>query len=160
MKTILSLILLPVMTLAQPMAQYQEEQFNIEFSMDINKETIVEKETDISETAMETVEFFITVEIYIEELWVDSVLPKLVPNEAVPIALPKYLHTFSLLGRDEITKKSQKPQEHLNRLLALNNPMFPKENTLVDWLHPVRYQQNKFEGIENISEGFGPRIRL
>lgn len=160
MKTILSLILLPVMILAQPMAQHQEEEFNIEFSMDINMETIVEKEIDFSETTMETVELFITIEIYVEELWVDPVLPKLVPNETVPIALPKYLHTFSLLGADEKPKESQKPQEYLNRLLALNDPMFPKEDTLVDWLHPVRYQQNKLGGIENMVEGFGPRIRL
>ena len=42
----------------------------------------------------------------------------------------------------------------------MNDPMFPKENTMVDWLQPVRYQQHKLGGAENMPEGFGPRIRL
>ena len=81
-------------------------------------------------------------------------------HEIVVNTLPQYLNTYSLVGLPQITMENRKPQERLNRLLASNDPQFPRENTLLDWLNPVRQQQNRFGGVENMPEGFGPRIKF
>ncbi len=160
MKTILSLLLLPIMVLAQPYGQRQNESFDIEFTMDFAMESIPSEEIAFLELVDGTIEFFITVEVYVWEMGIDHVIPKFTNNGAMVNSLPKYLNTFSLAGWPPIGKEDQRPQELLNRQLALNDPMFPKEDSLLDRLHPVRYQQNKLAGPENMPEGFGPRIKF
>ena len=158
MKTILSLLLLPVMLLAQPHGQHQNEPLDIEFSIDFIMESILNQENDFLELVDGTIELFVTVEVYVREI--DYVLPQFTYDGAKVKLLPKYLNTFSLTGLSSVAKEDHRPQERLNRLLALNDPMFPREDTFRDWLQPARYQQNKLYGAANMPEGFGPRIRL
>ncbi len=158
MKTILSLLLLPMLVFGQPQGQHHTAHFNFEFLMDL--ESIIKNEIDFMENPDGVLELFITVEIYVEELFIDTRRQGNFTYETATYALPKFLNTFSLVGLSPNETGYPDPQKRLNRLLALNNPMFPKENTLVDWLQPVRYQQNKLGGAENMPEGFGPRIRL
>ncbi|MGB5820356.1 MAG: hypothetical protein WBG90_12790 [Saonia sp.] len=160
MKTILSFLLLPIMVLAQPYGQYQIESFDIEFSMDFAMEPILNEEIDFPEPADGTIELLVTVEVYVWEMEIDHVVPQFTHDAAMVNYLPKYLNTFSLVGLTTTAKEDQRPQERLNRLLALNDPLFPKEDTLLDGLHPVRYQQNTLGGAHNIPEGFGPQIRF
>ncbi len=158
MKTILSLLLLPVILLAQPQGHHQSEPFDIEFSIDFIMESTLNQENDFLELEDGTIELFVTVEVYVREI--DYVMPQFTHDGLMVRLLPKYLNTFSLTGLSSVAKEDQGPQERLNRLLALNDPMFPKEDTLQDWLQPVKYQQNKLDGAANIPEGFGPRISL
>ncbi|WP_411032052.1 hypothetical protein [Spongiimicrobium sp. 3-5] len=158
MKTILSLLLLPIMVLAQPHGQHQIESFDIEFSMDFAMEPILNEETDSPEPVDGTIELFITIEVYVWEMEIDYAIPQFTHDAAIVSYLPKYLNTFSLVGLANTVKENQRPQERLNRLLALNDPMFPKEDTLLDGLNPVRYQQNTLGDLHNMPEGFGPQI--
>ena len=160
MKNILSLLLLPIMVLAQPYGQHQNETFDIEFSMDFTMESILNQENDFLEIVDGAIELLVTVEVFVWEMEIDHVMPKFTYDGAMVNSLPKYLNTFSLTGLYPMAKEDQRPQEKLNRLLVMNDPMFPKENTLLSRLHPVRYQNNKFGGAENMPEGFGPRIKF
>lgn len=74
--------------------------------------------------------------------------------------LPKHLNTFSLAGLYSYEDGSILPQKRLNSLLAMNDPEFPKENSLIQGLNPVRYQTYRFGGAEDMPQGFGPRIRI
>ncbi len=160
MKIILSLLLLPIMVLAQPHGQHQNEPFDIEFSIDSAMESILNEEIRFLELVDGTIEIFVTVEVYVWEMDIDHVIPKFTYDGAMVNSIPKYLNSLSLVGWPPIGKEDQRPEERLNRLLALNDTMFPKEDALLDRLHPVRYQQSKLGGAENMPEGFGPRIRL
>jgi hypothetical protein len=159
MKTIIALLLLPTIVLAQIRGPHQKEHYNIEFSIGFDMESSRKNEIDITETLEGTLELFVTVEVYIEELLVEAMTPQFMTNDKVVNAQPKYLSTLSLSGLHHNATESHKPQKRLDRLLALNDTKFPQENTLLDWLHPVRYEHNKSVGLENIPEGFGPRIR-
>lgn len=123
-------------------------------------ESIVKNEFDSIEISDSPLELFITIEVYIEGLLIGMIGQGSLPYETTHYALPKHLNTFSLVGLFPNNVEYNVPQERLDRKLAFNDPMFPRENTLVDWLQPVRYQQNKLGGTKNIFEGFGPRIRL
>lgn len=160
MKNILSLLLLPIMVLSQPSGQHQNEHFDIEFSMDLTIESILNEEIDFAELVDGAIELFVTIEVYVWEMEMDYVIPEFTYNEPMNSYLPKYLNSFSWAGFPLIGKQDLKPQERLNRLLALNDPMSPKEDTLWGQLHPARYQHNKFGGAENMPEGFGPRIKF
>lgn len=160
MKTILSLLLLPIIVLAQTPPQHQEH-LNIEFSIDVDMEYILSNEIDMLPKNIDDImEIFITVEIYVEELILNTTPLQFMDNETAVNTLPQYLSTYSLAALFPSPIGNSAPQERLKGLLALNDPRFPKEDTLLDWLHPVRYQQNKFDGAANMPEGFGPRIRL
>ena len=154
MKTMLSLLLLPVMTFAQPMSLHQE-QINIELSMGFDTESMLGNQIAMQENQPNTVELFITVEIFFEDLEANPLTPQTLGH-----TLPKYLNTYSLIGFPSTTNENLKPQNRLNRLIASNDPMFPKENTMLDWLQPIRHQQNKLASVANIPEGFGLRIRF
>ncbi len=158
MKTIPSLLLLPMLVFGQPQGQHHTSHFNFEFLIDL--ESIIKNEIDFMENPDGALELFMTVEIYVEELLIVTRRQGNSSYEPAPYSLPKFLNTFSLLGLSPNVTGNPDPQERLNSLLALTNPMFPKENSFVDWLQPVRYQQNKLGSAENMPEGFGPRIRL
>ncbi|MFT4832564.1 MAG: hypothetical protein ACJART_002447 [Maribacter sp.] len=158
MKTILSLLLLPIMVLAQPFGQHQKESFDMEFSMNFAMESILKENSVFLELVDDTIELFVAVEVFVWEI--DNVLPKFSHDGSIVNTLPQYLITYSLVELPLINTKNYKPQERLNRLLALNDPQFPKENRLLDGLNPVRQQQNKLGNSNNIPEGFGPRIRF
>lgn len=160
MKTIMSLLLLPIMVLAQPYAQHQNERFDIKFSMDVAMESIPNGEIGSADLIDVSIELFVTVEIYVWEMEINRVRPKFNYNGVMVNSLPKYLNTFSLVGWPTIGSEDQRPEKRLDHLLTLNDSKFLKEDTLFDGLHPVRYQQSKLGGVENIPKGFGPRIRL
>ena len=104
------------------------------------------------------VQFYLTVEVNVLEYKIENITPNFTSDWLMTNVLPKYLNTFSLTGLFDMINEEQQLQERFNLLLATNDPMFPKEYTLFDWLAPVRYQQYKFGGAENMPEGFGPRI--
>ncbi len=158
MKIILSLSLLPIMLLAQPHGQHQNIPFNIEFSMAFTMESTLNQENDFLERMDGTIQFFVTVEVTVREN--EHITPQFFHNRAMANSIPKYLSTYFLTGLSPTAKEDQRPQGRLNRLLAMNDPMFPKEDTLLNRFHPVRYQFNKLGGAQNMPEGFGPRIRL
>lgn len=161
MKTILSLLLLPIMLVAQPYDQRQNERFDIEFSMEVAMEPVLNGEIGSLDLVEGTIELFVTLEVCVREMEIDHIKHKFTYNEgAMVYSIPKYLNTFSLVGWPPIGKEVQRPKELLNPLLALNDPKFPKEDTLLNRLHPVSYQRNKLGSLENIPKGFGPRIRL
>jgi hypothetical protein len=161
MKTIFSLLLLPVMVFAQPLGQHQKERFNLEFSVAFAMESILKNEMDIlPKNIDDAMEIFITVEIYLEELIASPMTLQFADYETVGKTPPQYLNTYSLVGLYPMVAENRGPQKRLAGLLALNDPQFPKEDTLFDWLRPVRYQQNKLGGAERMPEGFGPRIQL
>jgi len=160
MKTILSILLLPIMALAQPYGQSPKEYQGIEFSMNLNMESALGKGINFSEFVDGPIELVITLEVYVDVIEFFSETPQLNHYETVAYTPPQYLSTLSLTGLYSSTIESDKPQERLNRLLALNDPMFLKENTLSNRLYPVRYKSNKLGGTENIFQGFGPLIRI
>lgn len=160
MKTILSLLLLPILLLAQPNGPYEKEYFDVDFLVDFTMESIPDQENGFLELADGAIELFVMVEIYVWEMAMDDFKTQFDQDPLIWNYLPKYLNTFSLVGLTPTTNEDQRPQERLNRLLALNDSMFPKENTLLDRLHPVQYSLPSFVGTENMSDGFGPRIKL
>lgn len=134
MKTILSLLLLPIMVLAQQ-GQHQNEPYPIEL--------------------------FIAVEIHVREFEIDNVIPNFIHDGIMVDSLPGYLNTFSLSGLFTMANEKQRLQEGLNRLLSMNDPMFPKEDTLFTWLHPVKYSHNNLgRSSKNMPGGFGPLIKF
>lgn len=156
MKTILPFLLVPIMVLAQFHGQHQNDFSDIEFSMEFTMEPILNQEKNPLELVDGIFEIFVTVEIIVQEI--DYIRPQFTHNDGVANLSPKYLNNFSVTGLSTI--RGPRPQERLKRLLALNDPMFPKEDTILKGLHPVRYEQNKWGSVQNIPEGFGPRIRL
>ncbi|MBT8384292.1 MAG: hypothetical protein KJO83_01130, partial [Bacteroidia bacterium] len=131
MKTILSLLLLPIILIAQPYGQHQNERFDIEFSVEMTMEPIITEKMGSLNMAEGTIELLVMVEVYLQEFDGSKVNP-----------LPKYLNTFSLIEWPAIREEGQRPKERLNGLLALNDPAFPKEDTLLGGLLPVRYERN------------------
>jgi hypothetical protein len=158
MKTALSLLLLPIMVFSQPQNLSLEEQMNIELAMGFDIESILKSKIDIPKDLDETIDLLITIEVYFEELVFDAVPPQLKINEDMVYVLPQYLGTLSLTALSYI--ENEHPQKRLNNSLAQTDAMFPKENTLLSWLNPVRYESNTWDAVENMPEGFGPRIRL
>ena len=115
MKTILSLLLLPMLMFGQPQGQHLNANFQFEFLMDF--ESIFKNEIDLMENSKGTLELFITVEIYVEELFIDPISRKNLPNETVPYTIPKHLNTLTLVGLSPDIAADNDPQERLNRKL-------------------------------------------
>ncbi len=159
MRTILSLLLFPIIILAQH-GSNQNEPPNIEFKMEFSMENIFVEKIDFQCVIDGAKELFITVEVFTFEMEINSAIREPIYDASMTYILPKYLNTFSLVGLIPNANETKKPQQRLNSLLALNDPMFPKEDTLFDWLHPIRYEQYKFGRADNMPEGFGPRIRI
>jgi len=160
MKAILSLLLLPIMMLAQPRDQHQKGNFNITFSMNFDSEPLLDREINFQEAIASNIEFTITLEVYVETLEFNPRTSRFTDYETVAITPPQYLNTFSLVGLYSNPSKESKPQERLNHLLALNDPRFPKENTLINILNPVAYKLNRPAGMKKAPQGFGPLIRI
>ena len=161
MKTILSLLLFPIIVLAQNSHMFQNAPPNMEFRMDFTMESTINEEIDFEDFLTGALELFITVEVYVWEVeFNQGILQPLLYDGTEQTIVPKYLNTFALVGLLPIRHEYPKPQARLNRLLAQNDPMFPKEDALFNWLNPVQYKQNKLEGTNYIPEGFGPRIKI
>jgi len=158
MKTILSLLLLPMMVLAQPQSQ-QQEYLDIESSLDVAMASVERNEIGISENLYGTIEFATTIEAYVEKVAAYPQAYIFEKSETADHTLPQYLSTFSLVGMPT-ANKNRGPQDGLDDLLTLNDPQFQNDDTLVDWLNPVTYEQNTKGSAANIPEGFGPLIRL
>ncbi|MDC6387909.1 hypothetical protein PP182_04415 [Maribacter sp. PR1] len=159
MKTIFSLLIFPILVLAQH-DQHQNAPPNMELQLNFTMESTYGEEMDSQGQINATVELFITLEVQVWEIEINNGISQPFYEEPVINFLPKHLNTLSLVGIMPMTIDNRKPQEDLKRLLALNDPMFPKEDTLFDWLHPTRYQKYKLTGTEIIPQGFGPRISI
>lgn len=148
MKIVWSLLLFPIILLAQMPNLNMEESFHVELSMKIDMEHMLFNMPDPTEGA---VEIFVVVEIGFEDIGHENPGSK-------PLAIPQYLTTFSLFDlphNDHLIY-----QEDLNESLAITDPMHPKENTLFDWLSPARYQSKVHDKIMSIPKGFGTRLLL
>lgn len=160
MKTILSFLLLPILVFAQPLGQYQKEGRNNLFSTGLAIESVLKTEIDDLESLDGSIQLYLPVAIYTDPLKADLLIPYFTDHTEVESKPPQYMSSFSIAGLFGILQDNSWGQERLDLLLSLNDPQFPKEDTLLDWLHPVRYHQNGFGGEESIAEGFGPRIRI
>ncbi len=161
MKTILSLLLLPFLVLAQNGHRYQNAPPNMEFRMDFTIASTINQEIDVEDFLNGALKLSITVEMYVLEVEINhGMLQPLRLDRMEQTIVPEYLDTFSLVGLVPRRHNYPKPQERLNRLLAQNDPLFPKEDALFNWLSPVQYKQNKLEGTNYVPEGFGPRIKI
>lgn len=159
MKTLAVILLLPIMLLAQPQGQQYKETLDMDLALGVDIASVI-KTIPIPESPDDANKMIITVEIYIEEVWIETVSTPIDSSEKAVGILPRYLSTFSVLALHPAKHENNAPQQRLDRLLALNDPSFPKENTLFQWLNPVRYAENRFGGTENALQGFGPQVRL
>lgn len=152
MKTILSFLLIPILAIAQPMNQFENEYDDMAFSMEINTTSIAFLNQDSNFTEpIEAPKDVFTFETNISQFTNYEVTDK---NP------PQFLSSFSFVGLSSHSSENTKPQERLNLLLASNDIRYPKENTLVNWLNPVRYTSKKLGGVENMVQGFGPLIKF
>lgn len=146
MKTIISFLLLPILAISQPINQFENEQYDMALLTEIS----FEKTTDASrENSVSSELFTLTTNFY-----------QLIISKVANSNPPQFLSTYSLVGLYSDTSENKKPQERLNLLLASNDTRYPKENTLVDWLNPVRYTSSILGGVENMVQGFGPLIKI
>jgi hypothetical protein len=159
MKTVFSLLIFPILVLAQ-YDQHQIAPPNMELKLNLTMESAFGEEIDSKGIINTAMEFFITLEVYVREIEINQGISQSYYEGPVINFLPKHLNTFSLVGIMPMTMENRKPQEDLKRLLVLNDPMFPREDTLFDWLHPIKHQKYKLTGTEIVPQGFGPRISI
>ncbi|MFK7811190.1 MAG: hypothetical protein AB8B59_01775 [Maribacter sp.] len=157
MKTIITLLLLPIMVFAQPQDSYQKEHLDLRFSIDFSNEPLLNKDNEFPELMDDTIELVITFEIYVDALEFYPEVTQFKNNETVVNLPPKHLNTLSLAGLYSNSSETSKPQKRLDYLLTLNDVRFPKENTFINFLRPINYS---LRGIENILQGFGPVISI
>lgn len=160
MKTIFSILLLPIMVFSQPLGQDQKAGLNTTFYMDLSMESVLQTDFDLLENLDVSIALCVTITIDTGYLEATHSMPYFIVNEVVENKPPQYLSSISIAGLHVTPQPKSVGQERLDLLLALNDPQFPKEDTLLDWLHPVRYLENSFGGAATISEGFGPRIKI
>lgn len=160
MKTIFSILLLPIMVFSQPLGQDQKAGLNTTFYMDLSMESVLQTDFDLLENLDVSIALCVTITIDTGYLEATHSMPYFIDNKVVENKPPQYLSSISIAGLHVTPQPKSVGQDRLDLLLALNDPQFPKEDTLLDWLHPVRYLENSFGGAATISEGFGPRIKI
>ena len=161
MKTLFLILLCPIILTAQSGVPHYIENINVEFSLDFIPEDILAEDDIILQNhhtgrfdKNNTIELLITVEVFLIEAW----MPEMPTYKTVMNLLPKYLDTFSLTGTSFKALKHYLPENNLNELVATNDSMFLKEDTMRNWLAPVKYGQHDFDGLQRMTEGFGPRF--
>lgn len=159
MKNIFFLLLIPIMVLGQPIEQLKNSFDSLDFEMDIAFHDELEKESNVPDIKKDDPSLSLITDIpvqYFEAIYQFTKMESIAIERPIPI----YLSTFSMSGLYPEKNHAQQPQKRLNNLIALNDPEFPKENTLSQDLNPIRYKRNSFGGAENMPEGFGLKIRL
>lgn len=160
MKTIIPLLFLPFLLLGQAPPHYENKMYNIVFTMDVNMDYVLTDQMTEFENVNGSVEVSVTVQVYLEKFSSEQLFYKFTPWHSKDKKFPQYVVTYSLAGLHPIDTESVKLNKRLDYLLAFNDPKYSKEDTLINWLHPVRYNQNKVSEVIVLPEGFGPSIRL
>lgn len=158
MKTIIPLLLLPFLLLGQVPLQYENSMHNIVYTMDVKMDYLLTGQMDEFENVNGSVEVAVTVQVYFEKSSPEQMLYTFKPWEGKNNKFPRHLVSYSLAGLHPID--AERPKFNEDYLLALNDPKYPKEDTLFNWLQPVRYKQNKLSGVKALHGSFGPSIRL
>ncbi|MBT8314299.1 MAG: hypothetical protein KJP26_07540 [Maribacter sp.] len=155
MKIFLVLFVLPLLVFGQPIQDPRNDFIPVALRVEINIQSEIEEQLNSHQFEKYSVVLLVNLRMpikYNQENWA--------PLTKLERPLPKHLNTISLSGSHLEKHRSFKPQERLDHLLALNDPDYPKQNTFLKGLSPVRYDSTRFGGIEKIPEGFGPKIRL
>ncbi|MGB3151016.1 MAG: hypothetical protein WBB27_10160 [Maribacter sp.] len=147
MKTLILLLLAPTLVLTQMNEKIIPDQIDVQFWLDIQP-------TASSQSMQGTVEYSVTLEFFMIDY---SPNPKSVETKN---SIPRHLTTYSLTTWHPSDKKVNTPNDELNRLIAMNDFMFPKENTLNKSFGPVKHTNFKPQYTQNVNLGFGPRILL
>jgi len=147
MKTLLTLLLFPLLILAQPNYPSDAEFFKVHLSIGLEHETI-----SGGEPLQGMVEILVMVEIFYKE----NVLKKESPAKYIP----KHLNSLSLAGSYRYSNPTLKHQARLNNLLAVNDISHPTERSLTNWLKTVPYEKQMLTPVHAIPEGFGARVSL
>lgn len=155
MKKISILLFLPLLVLAQPTEDLQNDLAYVDFKMEIKVQ--LEREVERNSYDFEAQRDAVLMHLKTPDHYNKE---NLTPIKIVNKGIPKHLNTFSLTGQTKERHESFEPQKRLDNLLAAKDIEFPKENTLFKGLSPVRYEKIGFGGAENIPEGFGPKIRF
>ncbi len=160
MKTTITLLFLPFLLLGQLPLQYENNIHNIAFTMDVTMDYLRTGQMDEFENVNGSVQVSVTVQVYFEKISSEQMLSKFTPSHRMDKKFPQHLVTYSLAGLHPVNAERLRFNERLDDLLALNDPIYPKEDTLFNWLHPVRYKQNQLSELKVLPAGFGPSIRL
>lgn len=155
MKKLSLLLLLPLMVFGQPKQDLEINYVSLEFRMEINTSSMFEDEQNMERSAHQDIALLVRLRIPLA-----YTNPYTKPRIQTQGNIPGHLNTFSLSSPGFESGGIKAPQERLNRLLAMNDPEFPKENTLFKNLNAVRYSNSSLRGIENMQEWFGPKISL
>ncbi len=155
MKKISILLFLPLLVFGQPTEQHQNDLAYVDFKMEVN----VQKELEGEPNSHELKDYSVAVLVNLKTPVTNSDR-FLVSKTTAERNIPKHLNTFSLSEQRQVKHQSLAPQERLDYLLAKNDLEFPKEDTLLKGLSPVRYKNSGFGGAENMPEGFGLKIRF
>jgi len=155
MKKISLLLFLPLLVFGQPTEQLQNDLAYVDYEMEVSDQMELEGEMNNHEPKDHSVAVLTNLKIP-----VTYGAKYLVPKTLAERNIPKHLNTFSLSEQRQVKHRSLAPQERLDYLLAMNDLEFPKEDTLLNGLSPVRYKISGFGGAENMPEGFGFKIRL
>ncbi len=147
MKTLLSLLLFPMIIFAQPNQLPPGEFLNVQLSIDLESQNISE---------WEAMEAMVDVSVKVEVFYKEEVLKK----ESLVNHIPKHLNSLSLVGSYHYTNPTLKPQERLNTLLTTNDSNFPIERSFTSWLKTVPYENKMLTPVHSIPEGFGARVKL
>lgn len=154
-KLLLVFLSLPLMVFGQPKEGLGAHYISVEFRMAINTTFMIEDELDMWRTADQHIGLLVRLRIPLEHT-----APYTWPRIQANGNPPAYLTTFTLSSPTSKSGDTEAPQERLNRLLAMNDPEFPKENTLFKGLNAVRYSNSNLDRIANRQEWFGPKISL
>lgn len=155
MKKLSVLWLLPLMIFGQPLHQYEVDPISVEFNVNIKMAFAFGDEAIAEESVTQDILLFVR---FHEPLSNDA--PKAKDSMYSTSTIPLYLTTISLSRLDVGNASDYGPQERLNRLLALNDPEFPKENTLFNNFSAIRHPELRLAGTERMQEWFGPKIIL
>jgi hypothetical protein len=158
MKYIFFFFLIPIMVLGQPIEQLKKYFVSNEFEMDFAFHEQMEDELNAYEFKKSKLSRSVLTDT---PLFNTRASAKPINLGAIPQnSTPMYLTTFSISSLYSVKNHSVKPQKRLNHLLAIKDVKYPKENTLLPSLNPVRYKNLGFGGAENMTEGFGPKIKF
>lgn len=148
MKTLILLLLAPTLVLTQMNEKMIPNEIDVQFWLDIPT-------TQFPENMAGTIELSITLEVAVNDYSPNYELHKTKFEH-----IPQHFTTFSLSKWHPSEKEVTMPNDKLEKLIAMNNTMFPKENTFNKSFSPVRQEDFKFQNPQNIPLGFGPKIIL
>jgi len=147
MKTLLSLMLFPLLVVAQPNYLAHGDYVEVQFSVDMKNLNLAETENPSG-----TLEVLFTVEVFHKA--------HLFSQEYPERYIPKNLNSLSLVGSYQHTDLNREYQNRLNGLLAVNDVNRIREHSLTNWLNTVPRENKNLATARQIPEGFGPRFSL